>query len=125
MRRLVNACHEAGVAVILDAVYAHAHPEFPYNLVYEESGEPNPMMGHFAGEFFERPGMDYDKEFTRDYFFAVNRFWMEEYHVDGFRYDYVPGMWDGPDSQGYAGLVYRSYRHSQQFDAFITARCCN
>ena len=45
MRRLVNACHEAGVAVILDAVYAQAHPEFPYNLVYEKSGEPNPMMG--------------------------------------------------------------------------------
>lgn len=35
MKRLVNACHEQDVAVVLDGVYAHAHPEFPYNLVYE------------------------------------------------------------------------------------------
>jgi maltooligosyltrehalose trehalohydrolase len=118
MKRLVNACHEASVAVILDSVYAHAHPEFPYNLVYETSGEPNPMMGYFAEEFFARPGMDYNQEFTRDYFFAVNRYWMEEYHVDGFRYDYVPGMFDGPEGQGYADLIYRSYRHSQQFATF-------
>jgi 1,4-alpha-glucan branching enzyme len=118
MKRLVNACHEAGVAVILDAVYAHAHPEFPYSLVYEEAGESNPMMGRFAEEFFARLGTDYGKEFTRDYFFAVNRFWLEEYHVDGFRYDYVPGMLDGPEGQGYASLVYRTYRHSQQFATF-------
>jgi 1,4-alpha-glucan branching enzyme len=118
MKRLVDACHGAGVAVILDAVYAHAHPEFPYTLVYEESGEPSPMMGPFAGEFFSRPGADYGREFTRDYFFAVNRYWMEEYHVDGFRYDYVPGMLDGPEGQGYANLVHRTYRESQRFAAF-------
>lgn len=49
MKRLVDACHRHHIAVILDAVYAHAHPEFPYNHVYETSGEPNPMMGPFAG----------------------------------------------------------------------------
>jgi 1,4-alpha-glucan branching enzyme len=114
MKRLVRACHEAGIAVVVDAVYAHAHPEFPYNLVYETSGEPNPMMGRFAEEFFSRPGVDYDRELARDYFFAVNRYWLEEYHVDGFRYDYVPGMLDGPLGNGYANLVHRTYRHSQQ-----------
>jgi maltooligosyltrehalose trehalohydrolase len=56
MRHLVRACHEQSIAVIIDAVYAHAHPEFPYNLVYEDSGEPNPMMGRFEGEFFAHPG---------------------------------------------------------------------
>lgn len=118
MKRLVNTCHQHGVAVVLDAVYAHAHPEFPYNLVYETSGEPNPMMGAFAGEFFARPGVDYSKEFARDYFFAANQYWLEEYHIDGLRYDYVPGMLDGPAGQGYANLVFRTYRHSQQFATF-------
>ncbi len=118
MRRLVQACHERNMAVIVDAVYAHAHPEFPYNLVYETSGEPNPMMGYFAGEFFDRPGVDYQKQFARDYFFAVNQYWLEQYHVDGFRYDYVPGMYDGSAGQGYANLVYRTYRHAQQFALF-------
>jgi 1,4-alpha-glucan branching enzyme len=118
MKSLVNACHERGMAVILDAVYAHAHPEFAYNLIYETTGEPNPMMGYFEGEFFSNPGMDYRKEFTRGYFFEVNRYWLQEYHVDGFRYDYVPGIYDGPAGQGYANLVYRTYQESKSLARF-------
>lgn len=118
MKRLVNACHEQGIAVLVDAVYAHAHPEFAYNLVYETAGEPNPMMGAFEGEFFSRPGVDYAKEFARDYFFAANRYWLDEYHVDGFRYDYVPGMFDGPSGEGYANLVHRTYQHSRSVPRF-------
>lgn len=124
-RRLVNECHRRGIAVLVDSVYAHAHPEFAYNLVYERTGERNPMMGRFAGEFFEhqgRFGTDYTKEFTRDYFLTVNKFWLEAYHVDGFRYDYVPGMFDGPTGEAYANLVYRTYRHTQdgiRFPRFV------
>ena len=119
MKRLVDACHSRGIAVIVDAVYAHAHPEFAYSLVYNTSREANPMMGNFEGEFFEgRPGTDYSKEFTRDYFFEVNRHWLSEYHVDGLRYDYVPGMYDGNAGQGYANLVYRTYQHSKTMPKF-------
>lgn len=121
MKQLVDACHQRGIAVVLDAVYAHAHPEFAYSLVYDTSGEPNPMMGIFAGEFFEgRPGTDYTKEFTRDYFFQLNQYWLREYHVDGFRYDYVPGMYDGPTGQGYANFVYRTYENSKSIPRFAT-----
>jgi 1,4-alpha-glucan branching enzyme len=118
MHRLVDACHQRGIGVIVDAVYAHAHPEFAYNVVYDTSGEPNPMMGVFAAEFFSRPGTDYRQEFTRDYFFAVNTYWLSEYHVDGFRYDYVPGFYDGPTGQGYADLVYRTYQYSKAIPRF-------
>ena len=118
MKRLVNACHARDIAVVVDAVYAHAHPEFPYNLVYETSGEPNPVMGWFEGEFFSRPGFDYRKSFTRDYFLNINRHWLDEYHVDGFRYDYVPGMYDGPEGAGYARLVFETYRLSQGTSRF-------
>ncbi|SDM33142.1 1,4-alpha-glucan branching enzyme [Catalinimonas alkaloidigena] len=120
LKQLVDACHGRGMAVILDAVYAHAHPEFPYNLVYSTTGEPNPMMGVFEGEFFgnDKPGTDYRKTFTRDYFFALNRYYLAEYHVDGFRYDYVPGMYDGFLGQGYADLVYRTYQYSRQIPRF-------
>lgn len=118
MKRLVDACHGKGIAVILDAVYAHAHPEFAYNLVYDSSGRPNPMMGPFAGEFFDRPGTDFTRGFTRDYFFAASKYWLDEYHLDGFRYDYVPGIFDGPTGSGYADLVYRTYTHTRQPGAY-------
>jgi 1,4-alpha-glucan branching enzyme len=118
-KRLVNAAHEHGVAVILDSVYAHTHPEFTYHLVYEAVGEPNPMLGRFEGEFFALwAGTDFRKAFTRDYFLTLNRFLLDEYHVDGFRYDYVPGMYDTPVGQGYANLVYQTYRHSQSLPKF-------
>ena len=118
LKRVVNACHAKGIAVIVDAVYAHAHPEFCYNVVYDTSGEPNPMMGVFAGEFFSRPGTDYSKEFTRDFFAGLNRYWLSEYHIDGFRYDYVPGMYDGPSGVGYAALVFETYQHSKALPKF-------
>ncbi|MGX9118884.1 alpha-amylase family glycosyl hydrolase [Mesorhizobium sp. BHbsci] len=121
-KRLVNAAHERDIAVLLDSVYAHTHPEFTYNLVYEASGETNPMLGRFEGEFFQDwAGTDFRKAFTRDYFFTLNKYLVAEYHVDGFRYDYVPGMYDGPAGQGYADLVYRTYQHSKSIARFQAA----
>ena len=121
-KRLVNAAHEQGIAVILNSVYAHTHPEFTYNMVYEASGETNPMLGRFEGEFFQDwAGTDFRKAFTRDYFFSLNAYLIAEYHVDGFRYDYVPGMYDGPEGQGYADLVYRTYQHSKSVTRFQAA----
>jgi 1,4-alpha-glucan branching enzyme len=118
MKQLVNACHEHNIAVIVDAVYAHAHREFPYNLVYAATNKQNPMMGNFCGEFFDYPGTDFRIEFTREFFLEVNRYWLAEYHVDGFRYDYVPGIYDGPVGQGYADLVFRTYQLSKGIHRF-------
>jgi len=87
LKILVDACYAKGIAVILDAVYAHAHPEFAYSLVCKATGKLNPMMGYFAGEFFNDPGVDYNKAFARDYFLTLNKYWLDEYHLDGFRYD--------------------------------------
>lgn len=121
-KRLVNAAHIRGIAVILDSVYAHTHPEFTYNLAYEATGEPSPMLGAFEGEFFrDWQGTDFRKAFTRDYFVALNKYLIAEYHVDGFRYDYVPGMYDGPAGQGYADLVYQTYQHSKSLPKFQAA----
>jgi 1,4-alpha-glucan branching enzyme len=118
-KRLVNTAHERGIAVILDSVYAHTHPEFTYNLVYEAAGEASPMLGRFEGEFFQDwAGTDFRRPFTREYFFSLNTYLLAEYHVDGFRYDYVPGMYDGPAGQGYADLVYRTYQHSKSISKF-------
>jgi 1,4-alpha-glucan branching enzyme len=118
LKRLVDACHRRGIAVIFDAVYAHAHPEFCYNFVYEAAGKPSPMMGSFAEEFAGLASFDFDKPFTRAFFAKVNRYWVEEYHADGFRYDFVPGFYAGPEAHGYAELVRDTYRVSKEFERF-------
>lgn len=107
LRRLVQACHAKGIAVILDMVYAHTDRMFPYQIGYERffdlwkddhytdpSGmhrAPNPLVS--AYEHFGRKN-DWRMTSTREYFAAVNTFWMNEYHIDGFRYDHVNGFLD-------------------------------
>lgn len=53
LKRLVDACHASNMAVILDVVYQHVDPMFPYKLVYDAvqtaAGVPgviSPMIGN-------------------------------------------------------------------------------
>ena len=112
-QQLVDAAHQHGIAVIVDAVYGHTGVDFAYfdaytRLRYHE----NPFMGPFAKDYFSSFGKstDFNRPFTRDYFFTVNHHWLEVYHVDGLRYDCVPNYWDGPLGVGYAALVYDTYQ---------------
>ena len=117
LKRLVNECHKREIAVILNSVYAHAHTDFAFNKVYNTTGEPNPMMGHFAEDSLgERT--DYSKPFARDFFHNVNRYFLDEYHVDGFRYDNISGFYSSPVGEGYSALVYDTYQYSKNIKRF-------
>ena len=116
LKRLMNECHAVGVAVILDVVYQHVDPIFPYHLVYDDLNHvpgapaiPSPMING-SGDF--GPTNDFSLPFTQDYFLTTNRFWLNEYHVDGFRYDEVTDLYKSPTDTGYAKLAYETYRGS-------------
>ncbi len=115
LKRLVNACHNAGVGVILDVVYQHVDPAFPYHLVYADAGLPSPMIGQ-DGPF--GPEIDYRQGFARDYVEAANLYWLREYHVDGFRYDEVTDLYDGPTGVKYAKFAYDTYNESLKIPRF-------
>jgi maltooligosyltrehalose trehalohydrolase len=117
LKALVDVCHSEGMAVIHDAVYAHMHEEFCYRKVYWAAGEDNPMIGPFAEDMFGI-GTDFNKEFCYEYFATVNAYCLDTLHLDGFRYDYVPGYYDGPTGKGYARLVYDTYQYSKQIPRF-------
>jgi maltooligosyltrehalose trehalohydrolase len=113
LQRLVAAAHARGIAVVLDSVYGHVEGRFAYSRVYDALGKPNPFIGPFAeDQFFE--STDFSKSLTQDYFFTNNVFWLETFHIDGFRYDDVPEYWDEKrpvGSQGYSDLVLATYQH--------------
>jgi 1,4-alpha-glucan branching enzyme len=111
LKRMIDACHQKGIAVILDVVYQHVNADFAYNRVYKNSSEAGPMGSFPDGPFGPQttfPGFP----FTQEYFRTVNQHWLQEYHVDGFRYDDVPDYFDGPTGEGYAKLVYQTYEDS-------------
>ena len=110
LQAFIDAAHAHGIAVIVDAVYGHASRAlFPYQYLYDALAyRENPFMGPFAADMFNNQGasVDYRHQLVQDFYFTVNRFWLETFHVDGFRYDCVPNYWDGPTGLGYANLTY-------------------
>jgi maltooligosyltrehalose trehalohydrolase len=115
LKRLVNACHMVGIAVILDVVYEHVDAAFPYRLVYADAGLPSPMID---GDGPFGPRIDFDQAFARDFIQAANTHWLHEYHVDGFRYDQVTDLYDGAVGQKYAKMAYDVYSESLTLSRF-------
>src|SRR5215831_272082 len=128
LKRLVDAAHAAGIAVILDVVYEHVDQMFCYYMVYNDvhndvaanssTGAPSSPMIRGFNKFGFGPKTDFTADFTLDYFLSANRMWHDEYHVDGFRYDEVTDLYEPPMDAGYRTLVEKTYLHSLEIDRF-------
>lgn len=111
----VEEAHRHGIAVLVDAIYGHASSLFPYEYLYNQLPDvPNPFMGPFSKDMFG-PSVDWGKPLVEDFFYSVNRHWLEVFHIDGFRYDCVPNYWElGPGFRGYASIAYHTYQLVKQ-----------
>ncbi len=107
-KRFVDEAHKRGMAVILDVVYNHAFGESPFFRLYfdETTFRPtadNPWMNQEATHPFN-VGFDFnhESESTKRFVKRVSKFWLEEYKVDGFRYDLSKGFTqkNNPDDIG-------------------------
>lgn len=90
LKKLVDACHREGLAVVLDVVYNHLGPEGNY-------------LGEFAPFFTQRyqtpwgEAINYDgpgSDGVRRFFIDNALYWLTEYHVDALRLDAIHGIFD-------------------------------
>lgn len=83
-RALVDAAHGLGLAVVLDVVYNHLGPDGNYLAAFTPRYF-HPRRHTPWGQAFNFEGEESGP--VREYFGGNPLYWMEEFHVDGFRLD--------------------------------------
>jgi len=104
----IDACHKEGIAVILDVVYNHATGNFPHAKMYWDSSanktaKNNPFFNvdapHPYSVFHD---FNHENEWVRAYVKRNLQFLLEEYNLDGFRFDLTKGFTQKKSSESTA-----------------------
>lgn len=99
LKKLIDECHKRGIAVIIDIVLNHSSDLSPFVQMYHDGEKPaanNPW--HNVDHNFTNPdahwGNDINHESlaTQELVDSINAYWMSEYKVDGFRFDFTKGF---------------------------------
>ena len=94
LRAFIDKAHSLGVAVILDVVYNHFGPDGNY-------------VGIFSNHYFTQ---QYENDWgesinfdgpnsgpVREFYISNGRYWIDEFHLDGFRFDATQDVRDQSD----------------------------
>jgi maltooligosyltrehalose trehalohydrolase len=90
LKKLVDACHQKNIAVILDVVYNHLGPE----------GNYFSQFGPYFTKRYTTPwgdALNFDGEWSdgvREYFSGNVIHWFNNYHIDGLRCDAIHAVFD-------------------------------
>lgn len=102
LKQLVNDAHNMGIAIILDVVYNHATGQNPYFRLWNQCGGEFNCKASAENPFFnvDDPNttfsffndIDHVSTDTQAYVDRMNRYWIEEFRVDGYRFDFTKGF---------------------------------
>ncbi|MEK7253233.1 MAG: alpha-amylase family glycosyl hydrolase, partial [Bacteroidota bacterium] len=97
-KMLVDECHARGIAVILDVVFNHAHERSPLAMLYWDAvnfrpAANNPWLNISpTHDFNVFNDFNHESLATKTFTKKCLRYWLEEYKVDGFRFDLSKGF---------------------------------
>ena len=121
LKALIDEAHRNGLTVIMDIVHSHAvknEVEGLGNL----AGDPNQYF--YPGDRHEHPAwdslcFDYGKDEVLHFLLSNCKYWLEEYHFDGFRFDGVTSMLYYSHGLGEAFCNYGDYFNGHEDDNAI------
>jgi 1,4-alpha-glucan branching enzyme len=125
LKVMINECHRAGIAVIMDLDLHGVSPDFGFSQMYPIF-ENKPMLGRLD-DTGKRIHFNYSDEFTRNFVFEACRWWLDEYNIDGIRFLNVKDYWDGPNGEGFADVCKRIYEMKKRDgeQVFLFAKDCS
>jgi 1,4-alpha-glucan branching enzyme len=95
-KALIDKCHENGIAVILDVVFNHATGQSPLIRLFQDgfdAAADNPWANKTARhEFNVFSDLNHESPYTKAYVNRCLKFWLEEYKIDGYRFDLSKGF---------------------------------
>lgn len=106
LKKFIETAHQEGLAVIMDMVLNHAYGQNALAKLYWDGSKPaadNPWFNRDLPANHYGWGSDFDhtSEYTKAFIDSVNTYWIEEYHVDGYRFDYTKGFTNNTSPNSY------------------------
>jgi 1,4-alpha-glucan branching enzyme len=106
-KAFVDAAHQKGIAVIMDMVLNHSYGQSPLARLYwdAQNSRPaanNPWYNQLSPNTSYSWGCDFNHQsiLTQKFVDSVNTYWLKEYQVDGFRFDFTKGFTNTPGDGG-------------------------
>ncbi len=91
LKHLIDECHNRGMRVLMDCIFNHSDTEAPLtkiNFDYWYSREPSDPDNSWGPEFdYDKYDKNLDLKPAWQFVGDIVRFWIEEYHIDGIRFD--------------------------------------
>ncbi|MFQ5585118.1 MAG: alpha-amylase family glycosyl hydrolase, partial [Calditrichia bacterium] len=136
-KTLVDSAHAHGIAVIVDVVFNHQNdtgplwqmqPDIPTNPYFKEYSDLR-FNEDFATFFKD---VDHWTQEAQEIIYTSLKMWIDEYRIDGFRYDFTQGHgwnineptkgilgWSDKIEQDYNGEIYQIAEHLPESPALI------
>ncbi|MDP1676030.1 MAG: alpha-amylase family glycosyl hydrolase [Bacteroidota bacterium] len=137
LKQLIDAAHQKGIAIILDVVYNHQNDTGPlWQMLPDEAASPyfklNSDFRYNEDNLAFFKDMDHWTAETQELILTNLKMWIDEYKVDGFRYDFTQGIgwniieptkgilgWSNAIDTLYKGSIYQIAEHLPESPALI------
>ena len=104
LKAFIDECHRRGIAVVLDMVLNHSSGNSPMVQLYGDittgPTADNPWFNTVAPHPYSvYNDLNHESPYTRLFSKNVIKFWLQEYHVDGYRFDLAGGFSQVPKTE--------------------------